>query len=166
MRRVALPFILSLAACSNIPPSPAPAPRPGTKIQASFGRTWEAALEYLAAASFPVHMIDRPSGFIGTETMPVTWDDGLAWADCGATPLEVPLAADRVIYTVLVRGDSTASEVRVAARWTNGPTGDPEFIECVSRNVNEPRVELSIKRQAEGIPLPSPNTKPTGSTGR
>ena len=139
--------IAFLLGCSPVPPKTYPTPEPAS-ISASFGRTWDAIIEHFAAQSVPIRTIERASGIIVTDEMSVTSGYASVWADCGMDVLGTPVPANRASYNVLVRGDSSASSVRVTATFrvlnaASAPYG------CVSRGAYEKELLLTVKASAE-----------------
>jgi hypothetical protein len=155
-------FFVSLAVLSGCtysytPPSPA-APRQPTQVSASEGKTWDAVIELFAERTIPIRTMERASGFIATEVLLVN-DPDRRYADCGsrAAGYVVP-EADKASYNVLVRGDSTASTVRVTARFI--ARGDPiDDAACSTTGRWEEEMEGDIKAVAEGRPIPVTSTR-------
>jgi hypothetical protein len=150
--RLCCVFLL-LAACTYTPPGTVAPVRAPTPVQAPFTRAWNAVIDVFADRNIPIRTIDRASGFAATEALSVNSEDGKAWADCGATD-GGPLGPERATYNVLVRGDSTASTVRITVTWSttvrlaDGRT--PYGQDCTTRGVWEADVESKIKAIAEG----------------
>lgn len=153
------------------PPPPGPTPRQATAVPAPFARTWDAVISHFAASSIPIKVIDRSSGLIVTEVMSVGPRDAADWSWCawesdywhkkalaraGQEPKVneswVPVGADQASYNVLVKGDSTASSVRVTVRWTYVDIFEPrerqQRVECQSRDVYERDLEKLISERA------------------
>lgn len=127
-------------------PTLVPTPRSGTPVKASFGRTWSAAVDVVAERSATVRTIDRPSGLIIAGDI-VLGDSTTRWADCGHNS-DGPFPPVRMTYNVVVRGDSTSSNIKINAFWAStllGPVGD-----CVSRGTWEAQTEALVKAKAEG----------------
>lgn len=143
--RIALAALLLFLACTS-GPTLVPTPRAGTPVKASFGRTWSAAVDVVAERSATVRTIDRPSGLIIAGDI-VLGDSTSRWADCGHNS-DGPFPPVRMTYNVVVRGDSTSSNIKINAFWAStllGPVGD-----CVSRGVWEAQIEAMVKAKAEG----------------
>src|SRR4051812_31863741 len=141
MIRTCCAALLLLTICACVPklelqpPAPA-APRTATEVQASQGRTWDAVIDVFAERNIPIRTMDRSSGFIATEQLRVDATDSLQqWADCGTSRWSngntkpKPIGTDQAIYNVLVRGDSSASTVKVTVRWTG------QGINCSSKGI-------------------------------
>lgn len=127
------------------PPAP-PAPRDGTQVSASSGRTWDAVIDIFAARNIPIRTIERVSGIIATEELSVG-PEGRRWADCG-TSSRGRLPPDHAIYNVLVRGDSSTATVNATVRWV-GSTEKTGLIECSTTHVWEQDFEYDVKTRAE-----------------
>ena len=141
----AVTTLLIFTACTS-GPTLVPTPRAGTPVKASFGRTWAAAVDVVAERSATVRTIDRPSGLIIAGDI-VLGDSTSRWADCGHNS-DGPFPPVRMTYNVVVRGDSTSSNIKINAFWAStllGPVGD-----CVSRGVWEAQTEALVKAKAEG----------------
>jgi hypothetical protein len=163
-----------LPAAQLLPPAPA-ALREPLPVQASFGRSWDAAIDHFARQGIPIRTIERVSGLIVAEEMGVDVSAALAYADCGqlagsatgASPWGPgvppragdgrPVAAERASYNVLVRGDSSRSTVLVTVRWrvpdASRVSGDPRHagrsIECSTRGVWERAFEAGVRDRAQ-----------------
>jgi hypothetical protein len=139
--------LVTLVACGR-PPSTAPGPREPLSVAASFGKTWDAAIDAFADHGISVETLDRSSGFIVPAGRSRVADDpaeAVRYADCGKGTLggqRYPLA---VKYNVLIRGDSTRSRVQVRAFYT-AEKGE----QCTSTGMWEDFVENGIKERAEG----------------
>lgn len=157
---------LSLACVQPGPllaPPPAP-PRDPKPVEASFGRTWDAVIERFAEDRIPIRTIERASGFLATEPMPVpsSMNEEADWADCGTAPFIGRLYPTEASYHIVVRGDSTRSTVRASVRWTT-PIGSEEYTsdrECATTGNWETALEEGIAARAEArerrdIPLRS-----------
>lgn len=141
MRAIA---VLLLSGCASLPP--APAARGDTVVNASFGRTWDAVVEYFALASIPVKTIDRSSGLIAAETTRLAGDNG-RFADCANAVRH--FSPEGASFNALVRGDSARSRVRVTATWLATGGGAPG-IACQTSDVWEREFEEAIRAKAEG----------------
>jgi len=150
-----LALTIALAGCGpKSRPPMANLDRPPRPVQASFGRTWDAVVDYFASRGVPVRAADRAAGVITGDAgqLPPGRDLKLL-ANCsdpdegsfvGAARVVLPTSA---VYTVTVRGDSTASTVKATARFTHEGT-----VECTSFGVWESDFETAIKAAAEGKP--------------
>jgi hypothetical protein len=127
------------------PPAP-PAPRDGTQVSASIGRTWDAVIDIFAARNIPIRTIERVSGIIATEELSVG-PEGHRWADCG-TDRRGRLRPDHAIYNVLVRGDSSTATVNATVRWM-GSSEKAGVIECSTTHIWEQDFEYDVKSRAE-----------------
>jgi hypothetical protein len=146
--RIALPALAALAAaCVNARPAP-PVQRAPTPVAASFGRTWDAAIDAFAARNIPIRAIDRASGFIVADATATPEDT--AYADCGMY-MGFPVDPTGAVYNVVVRGDSTRSSVRVTVRWeaATGVGASTTDKECSTKGRWEAEVEAQIKARAE-----------------
>lgn len=137
-------FLVLISACATLPP-PAPT-RPDTEINASFGKTWDAVVDYFARSSIPVKTIDRSSGLIAAETTRLAGDNG-PYATC-ANELRY-FAPEGASFNALIRGDSTRSTVRVTATWLSSG-GGAVGIQCQTTDLWEKNFEAAIKAKAEG----------------
>lgn len=130
---------LALTSCAT---RPVPAPAPLT-VSASFGRTWDAVIDVFAERNIPVKTIERMSGFIATDALPVSdRRQASRWASCGSA------SPESVVYNVVVRGDSARATVNVTALWTRSAGR----VQCSSQQVWETAVEGDVKRRAERAP--------------
>lgn len=142
--------LLSLAACTPMRPPAPPVQRAPTDVHASFGATWDAVIDLFAERSIPIRNMERASGFIVTEQLvisDVVMADSVA--DCGTDIMGTPKFATRGSYNVLVRGDSSASTVKVTARWIRTESHSTDVTECSTRGVWETAFENDVKRRAE-----------------
>lgn len=141
MRVLFLCGVIALGGCASMPPLPPP--RPDTQVNASFGKTWDAVVDYFARSSIPVKTIDRSSGLIAAETTRLAGDNSTygvcanGWGKRSFPPLGGS-------FNALVRGDSLKSVVRVTAVWLGGTGG------CQTTDVWERDFESTIKSKAEG----------------
>jgi len=136
-------ILLTLGACSFVPPSTIATPRAPAPIAASFARTWNAVIDVFADKNIPIRTIDRASGFIATDALSAAGSD-TTWADCGTGPLGGTLRPTLATYNVLVRSDSAASTVHVTVTWSSVAGG-----QCVTRGVWEGELEQLIRKKAE-----------------
>jgi hypothetical protein len=149
MRRLAAIPLAMVCACYGHPPAP-PAPRDAVAVSASFGKTWDAAIDAFADHGISVETLDRSSGFIvpaGRSRVANNPEEALKYADCGRSAIgeqHYPLA---VKYNVLIRGDSARSTVQVRAFYTS-EKGES----CSSTGFWEDFVETGVKARAEGKP--------------
>lgn len=136
---------LSLLAlgCATLPP--APSARADTQVNAPFGRTWEAVVDYFARASIPIKTIDRASGIIAAEAVSLPGDSGRFGVCKNQLRRFDPEGAS---FNALVRGDSTQAVVRVTATWMAYGGGAPG-IRCQTNDVWEREFEAAIKTKAE-----------------
>lgn len=149
MRLSLLAFgLVLLAACRPTPPA-APAPRYGTPVNASFGRTWDATIDAFAERGISIETLDRSSGLIvpagHSYVRGKDIQDALRYADCGKTGWGNVILPFSVKYNVVVRGDSTRSNVVVRAFY-RAIEGDA----CSSKGLFESEAEANIKDKAEG----------------
>jgi hypothetical protein len=176
--------ILALVAigCRTVvpPASPAPELRPVVPVAAGFNETWYGVMTTFADRNIPIQTLDRSSGFISTENLFVGPELGRRGvADCGgyknreAVPYDAEDAEfyhifpTHAIYNVLVRGDSTASTVKVTVKWVHLSSGNilkgDKTIECVSSYSWEEDLESRIREVAEGVSktgIPKDGDKP------
>ncbi len=122
-----------------------------TPVAAPVGRTWDAVTDAFASRGIPIRTMERAAGYMVSNLVVVDYRQAAQWAkECGTNYLVVPIDADRVIYSAVVRGNDTASTVRVRARWTHGSRPEePDFMGCGSRHVRERELEDAIKLGAE-----------------
>jgi hypothetical protein len=163
---------ISLTACAKIPPAQPPGPAPTREaltVNASFGRTWDAVIDYFARNNIPIRTIERASGIIAADAASVDAASAVEWADCGqAARLTkvrngqvwrlAPVAAERATYNFLVRGDSTRSTILATVGWdvpervmydaTQKPYTRPSA-RCVTRGVWETNAEQAVRARAE-----------------
>lgn len=151
--RAAFVLALTITACHPYKPPAPVAPRTSTAISASFGRTWDAAIEAFASRGISIETLNRASGLIvpaGRAYAPL--DDPpygkSKYADCGSKAMGMTVRPASVKYNVVVRGDSTRSSVQVRAFYLP----DAAFADgrsCESRGLFESDAEASIKAKAE-----------------
>ena len=143
---LALLVFVALLGCQPIPPQPA-APRDGTPIAASFGKTWDAAIDEFATRAIPIETLDRASGLIvprGYSLTPTTEAEAKKWADCGRDMLAISHSPATVKFNVVVRGDSVRSTVQVRAFYAT-----EAGVACQSRGIYEQNAEDLIRARAE-----------------
>src|SRR5688572_23064486 len=147
---------LSLACAQPGPllaPPPAP-PRDPKPVDAAFTRTWDAVIERFAEDRIPIRTIERASGFLVTEPLPVpaSMNEEADWADCGTAPFIGRLYPTEASYTILVRPDGARSTVKASVRWTT-PLGAEDYTsdrQCTSTGNWEAALEEGIAARAEG----------------
>lgn len=146
-RSAGLLAALLLAACRATLPAPA-APRDGTPIVASFGKTWDATIDAFADRGVSIETLDRSSGLIvpaGRSYAPGSaLVETLDYADCGKSALGIEIVPLTVKYNVVVRGDSVRSTVLVRAFYRT-----EEEARCSSKGRFESEAEAAIKARAE-----------------
>ena len=119
----------------TVPPPPqAPAPPP-VSVDASVGRTWDAAVEAFTTDRIGLRTVDRLSGLIVSDTVALPQSNP-AHARCGSD-MGMARGASRAIYTVLVRGDSTRSTVTASAQWIMPLLGDCSTTGVVSASAEK-----------------------------
>jgi hypothetical protein len=132
------------------PPAP-PAPRSGTEVNASFGKTWDAAIDLFAERTIQIKTLDRSSGLIIAEPQSVG-SDGASLADCGSS-MGVPLVATSATWNLLVRGDSAHTTAKATVRFvrfgTFGISTTQETRECSTKGTWETAFERDVKARAE-----------------
>lgn len=159
MRRVMIVTLTLIAGCSlNPTPPSAPVPHDAMSVAASSDRTWDAAVEVMAARNVPIKTMDRASGFLATDLLAVPAGADSGDYDCGLNLLHKPFPASLASFTLLVRpgaNSARASTVRASVRWVYQSAGtqyvDPQTVECSSRGVWESKVEAAIKATAESL---------------
>jgi hypothetical protein len=131
-------------------------PRESTSVEAAFGKTWDAVIDYFAERNVPISNMDRASGFIAVEQLPVG-RDGTLWASC-QTLSGYEVAPTHAVYNIVVRpagGDSSAATVRMTVRWTRTYQqigGGYATQVCLTKGTLEDRIESAIKERADGKP--------------
>lgn len=134
------------------PPGPAPE-RAARRVAAPFDRTWNAVIDMFAARNIPISTIDKSSGFIATQQLR-TGKEAAPWADCGSD-MGIGIVPTNATYNVLVRGDSTASTVRVTVSWavivppSTSPFAATPNYQCVTTGVWEDDAERTIAAAAQ-----------------
>ena len=150
-RKIALcAAMLGLVACAHPNPPAPPAPVPTMAVNASFGRTWDAAIDVFAAQNVPIQTLDRSSGLIVAQPLSIAMSDqsiSTAWADCGDNGQHVRFVPSMAYYNVLVRGDSTHATVHVTAKWVS--VGGGRTVSCSTKGVFEINFETLVKQKAE-----------------
>jgi hypothetical protein len=146
IRLFTIAALATFAACARMP-TPA-GPREPMLVNASFGRTWDAAIDAFADRGISIETLDRSSGLIvpaGRARIADAVQGGYKYADCGTSWLgsaQLPLS---VKYNVLIRGDSARSRVQVRAFYLT-----EKGQQCTSTGYWEDYVENGIKERAEG----------------
>jgi hypothetical protein len=154
----ALALACSTGGCLTVyvPPTPRPE-RSDFPIAASFGRTWDAVIDFFARESIGVKTIERASGFIVAEwgqIPPLLADPtrgAVAIADCG-TEAGVIYYPSSATFNVVVRGDSTRSTLHVTmayASYRNYLTAYQVRLPCVSTGWYEGKIEGFVRDRAE-----------------
>jgi hypothetical protein len=144
MKFLAVASVPALAACASLPP--APPQRADTAVNASFGKTWDAVVDYFARSSIPVKTIDRSSGLIAAEATRLSGDNS-SYATCSNGFIKS--TAQGATFNALVRGDSTRSTVRVTATWMVATAPGALAVQCVTTDAWEKNFESAIKAKAE-----------------
>jgi hypothetical protein len=142
IRPPVLAVAIAIAACT---PPVAVAPNPASPISAGFSKTWNAVIDVLAEDNVPVKTLDRSSGFVVAELATMSLDDLKKFTSCGGM-MDMLVHSEGfgvANYNILVRGDSTASTVKVTARFTHGDGV------CQSTNVFESGFQSAVKSRAE-----------------
>ena len=129
------------------PPPPIPARRPEVPINASFNKTWDAALAEFQARNISVNR-DRLSGTIAADMRDVLAGERGGKA-CGTNKAGETVYAEMVKYRVTVKGDSTTSKLQAAAVYLRNFGGAMSVTECPSDGVWEAGFEAAVKQKAE-----------------
>jgi hypothetical protein len=140
--------VLLVASCGT-PARTAPIKRTGTPVNASFDRTWDAAVETFATWNIPVPNQDRKSGMMASVGVLVTGADS-TWADCGRTQggdQGRPQLPNVGRYVGTIKGDSVSSNFQVTVTWVSGSGAIVK--DCVSRGLWESKFEAEVKAKAE-----------------
>jgi hypothetical protein len=124
-------------------------------VDASFNRTWDAIVDLFARRQIPLRRLDRDSGLIATESVPVSGTLATNWAACRDTagasasppggappPLETPVPPTHARYEIEIQGDSTQSTIRATAYWTA-----PTPADCTSNGTWEAAFEKEVRKQ-------------------
>lgn|SRR5512143_625293 len=133
---------------SGIPRAPVASSRDPLPVNASSGRTWDAAIDVLAANSIPIRWTDRPTGSMATDRNELANSD-TAWSECGRDTAGRRLPPEWAVYNITVHGDSSTSIVMVAISWSMTPRPGVASSQCVTSGVRESQLERSIKQRAE-----------------
>ena len=133
---------------SGIPRAPVASSRNPLPVNASSSRTWDAAIDVLAANNIPIHWTDRPTGSMATDRNEIANPD-TAWSECGRDAAGRRLPPEWAVYNITVHGDSSTSIVMVAVSWSMTPRPGVASPQCVTSGVRELQLERSIKERAE-----------------
>jgi len=140
--------VLLVSSCGT-PPRATPVKRGPMPVNASFDRTWDAAIDAFAHWNVPVQNRDKKAGTLSSFGVVVTGADS-TWADCGRTQggdAGRPQLPQVGRYVGTVKGDSVSSSIFVETLWMSG-TG-MVIKECISRGVWETQFEQEVKSKAE-----------------
>lgn len=136
---------LGLMLCSCVQHPKAPVAYEAATVKAPFGRTWTATLDELSRRTMPIKNVDRESGVIITDALHLDQTYYPA-ADCGSDGFS-PFVATQGTFSVLVRGDSAQSSVRISARWISVSTGAEAL--CSTRGTWEQGFQAAVRDAAE-----------------
>ena len=156
MRYLMAPAALAMVSCATMQPLPAPPSTEPTTVEASFGKTWDAVIDYFATNNIGVRTLDRQSGFIVAERASIAPSMGeLTYAQCPGTAFDQFLVNTTVgptsaSYNLVVRGDSARSTVKVNIRFVR--VKDGVAADCVSKGEWERALESFVKKRAERAP--------------
>lgn len=141
---------VALLAARVAPPATTVTPQAATEVQASVGRTVDAAIDWLSSQSVAIATVDRVSGLIASQQVTVG-EARTEYADCGKV-MGVKIPPALVTYTVRVRGDSATATVHVTANWSavDESESSRRTIACASTQVWENMAQAAVKRIAEG----------------
>jgi hypothetical protein len=137
-----LVIAIAIVACT---PPVAVAPNPASPINAGFSKSWNAVIDVLSEDNIPVKTLDKSSGFVAAELSTMSTDDLQKFTNCGGI-MDMMVHSENfgvANYNILVRGDSTASTVKVTARFTHGGAL------CETKNVFESAFQSAVKSRAE-----------------
>lgn len=161
MKRSCLVLVLCLpgAACALKWNRPASAPaRAPVSVTSSFGKTWDAVIDYFASVNVPINAMERVSGFIRAERAFIPLNTKaerlatLEFATCGTVESFVvfpdTLYPSSAVYNVVVRGDSAMSTVLATAAYRS--EGHRGTFECQSTGLFEHQIEDAVRSNAEG----------------
>jgi hypothetical protein len=136
----------SLTACARHPGPPVA--YEATTVSASFGRTWTATLDEFSRRTIPIKSIDRTSGVIITDALLLD-PSYYPHSDCGSDGIgTTPFGATQGTFSVVVRGDSSQSTVRVNVRWISVGSGASAL--CSTKGTWERTFQSAVKDAAEG----------------
>lgn len=146
-----LTLLISItSACARLPLPPQP--QPAMPVNASAGKTWDAVIDVFGERNIPIKNMERVSGFISTDFLRAALAD-TSYADCGRQFLGATIWPTLATYNVIVRGDSSASTVRVNVRWTSGDaalrSATGAGLECSTNGKWETAFEARVKAIAE-----------------
>ena len=145
VRRIATVLIALSIGCARVKPPLPREPGVATAVEASRAKTWDALIDVFAEYNLPLRTLERASGYLATDPLPISEIGGAQFSDCG-TAGKKPLVADHATYNVRVRGDSVTSIVKANTRYTRKGT------QCMSRGLWEATLENDVKARAEGRP--------------
>ena len=133
------------------PAPPAPPPRPAVDLAASTDATWNAVIDLFVDRNIPIKTMDRASGFMSGELVPLAEEDARAWADCG-TQLGPDPPATTGTFNILIRGDSSRASIRVTAKWIRDDRSEAtrDARVCTTRSVWERGIEGAVRAKVEG----------------
>lgn len=146
---------LAITSCHSAPPPP-PTPREATSVSASFGKTWDAAIDVFGERDLSIRTIDRSSGLlIPSDYLFPDTERRSQYANCGKAFGNdiLPTVAH---FNVIVRGDSSRATVRVRAFYDHSKSvrlsGDVQrdVGSCTSTGQFETELESAIAARAEG----------------
>lgn len=139
MKRLATLLLLTTACAGYViqrPFNPSPI-TPPVPVQASFDRTWSAALAWFAERNLAPKVVDKSSGVIVVETGRVPnyqlppggvvvkgtpYTATLKYADCGARN-EIPYEITGATYNLLIAPDGTSASVQANVKYTQDGQG-------------------------------------------
>lgn len=136
--------VITIAACAQ--PTTAPTPVSAASVNASFGKTWNAVIDDLSQRTIPIKTLDRSSGFVAAEVSSVPMTElGTYTTNCGGVMNAMLGASGPGVanYNIVVRGDSTASTVKVTLAIIQGGK------QCVTKGSFETGMQDEIKARAE-----------------
>ena len=152
MRTLFAVFITALAvACT--PPAPTYTPTPES-IAAPINQTWNAVIDLLSEENIPAKTLDKSSGYVMAEITGVSHSDEEKYADCGSgllSALALQGGGEMISrYNILVRGDSSSSNVKVTATFVSGGVeGASSPKKCATKGVFEKEFQSAVKQRAE-----------------
>ena len=162
---------LIVLACAVPKAPPPPTPRAPVEVNAAFGKTWNAVVDFLADNRIVVRTIDRESGLIVAEPVRYEYKRGEQLpADCGNN-IYGAVSPSEGTYSIIVRGDDVRSTVRADVRFRYIDP-DPEdtlsgSFDCSSTGIWERRLTDSVAARAtrsperNGVPLHSGSAGPS-----
>lgn len=166
-RNVLIPFelccctaLVGLLGCASFA-RPLPEPKP-TDVNASFSKTWGAAVDYFERSGWSVDTTDRSSGIVRADATIVPPDKS-HFGLCGNSVIEPYWSGEQggwdliwhdetppigAPFTAIVHGDSARATVTITAYWINA---DGKQIKCSpsSKTSWEQQSEAAIKTGAE-----------------